>query len=263
MKQTLGDIKLNVLKIGDDMAEPNFFDMKKTLDGSKIDFDPSKINIKEIKAKMEEARKQQNREKKDDYDESVLTPTERRAFRYMLDYSEKMFNDLKEVSYRFVEIKDLEPYDLFKLTDKCSIQCRLRLTSFHGSISSRTQEELSRITNRRIFWASISAFNGIWRQLEKPDSSAGVSAARGHQAYNAGRPGTAEDHLGIKGYDEEKGDHEAGAQGGEEETQGDAAQQQITHVKGNEKAQMLLTMNVGEGSVGQFLKLLLSSCGSF
>ncbi|RPI96423.1 MAG: hypothetical protein EHM32_03165 [Spirochaetales bacterium] len=86
MKNKLADIKLNVLKIGDDLAEPNFFEMKKTLEFSKIDFDPSSVNIKEIKKKMAEAG--------GEADDSVLLPKERRAYRYLLDFSERMFNDL-------------------------------------------------------------------------------------------------------------------------------------------------------------------------
>lgn len=138
MKNKLGDIKLNVLKIGDDLAEPNFFEMKKTLEFSKIDFDPSSVNIKEIKKKMADAG--------GEGDESVLSPKERRAYRYLLDFSERMFNDLREVSQRFVEIKDLEPYELFKLTDEMLDQIETAVDELSRiDLSARTQEERERL----------------------------------------------------------------------------------------------------------------------
>lgn len=258
MKQTLGDIKLNVLKIGDDMAEPNFFDMKKTLDGSKIDFDPSKINIKEIKAKMEEARKQQNREKKDDYDESVLTPTERRAFRYMLDYSEKMFNDLKEVSYRFVEIKDLEPYDLFKLTDEMLDSMQTAVDELSRiDFSSRTQEELSRIYKQAYFLGEY-----LELLMEYGDNSKNPILLRVYQQLAAIKrtmledPGLLKIISGIKGYDEEKETMKLARKEVKKKLKEMQLSSKSLTSKEMRKAQMLLTMDIGEGSVGQFLKLL-------
>ncbi|MGQ9844268.1 MAG: hypothetical protein ACUVRK_12005, partial [Spirochaetota bacterium] len=108
MKDKLGDIKLNILKIGRDLAEPDYFEMKKTFDANKIKFDPTALNIKEIQQKMEKSKD----------GEEALSPLQKRAYRFILEYSETMFKDLKEISHRFVEIPDLDPSSLYELTDE-------------------------------------------------------------------------------------------------------------------------------------------------
>ncbi|HQP49703.1 MAG TPA: hypothetical protein PKX12_13305, partial [Spirochaetota bacterium] len=107
LKEKLGDVKLNVLKIGKDLVEANFYDIQQMVSHNNLDFDPSRLNINDIKRKMEKSD-----------DETVLSVSERRAYRGLLDYSERVFQDLKEVANRFIEIPDLEPSRLFELTDE-------------------------------------------------------------------------------------------------------------------------------------------------
>ncbi len=52
MKEQLKDIKLNILKIGLDLAEPNGYEIKHFLSESGYDFDPFSISIKDIKKKL-------------------------------------------------------------------------------------------------------------------------------------------------------------------------------------------------------------------
>ena len=104
----LGEIKLNILKIGRDLAEPDFFEKQKTVKSTSIDFDISKATIDDIRKKISDS----------DSGLTPLSPTVRRAFNYILDHSEKMFQDLRDVSHRFIEIQDLDSSDLFKLTDE-------------------------------------------------------------------------------------------------------------------------------------------------
>ena len=51
LAKTLKDIKLNILKIGRDLAEPNYFEMKKMLSGKGFDFDPQTVNLNDIRKK--------------------------------------------------------------------------------------------------------------------------------------------------------------------------------------------------------------------
>jgi hypothetical protein len=249
MKRKLGAIKLNVLKVGDELAEPNFFEMKKTLDHSKIDFDPGSVNIKEIKKKMGEARD----------DESVLTPMEKRAYRYLLEYSERMFNELKEVSYRFVEIKDLEPNDLFRLTDDMLDSIETAVDELaRVDFSLRGQEELSKLYKQAYF---LSQYLDLL--MDYGGNSKNPILQRAHQQLSNIRrrmlqePALFDIIAATKDFDEKKETMKLARK----EVKKKLKEMQLTSkalTAGEmKKAQMLLTMDVGEGSAGQILKLLL------
>jgi hypothetical protein len=249
MKRKLGPIKLNVLKVGDELAEPNFFEMKKTLDHSKIEFDPGSVNIKEIKKKMGEARD----------DESVLTPMEKRAYRYLLEYSERMFNELKEVSYRFVEIKDLEPNDLFRLTDDMLDSIETAVDELaRVDFSRRGQEELSKLYKQAYF---LSQYLDLL--MDYGGNSKNPILQRAHQQLSNIRrrmlqePALFDIIAATKDFDEKKETMKLARK----EVKKKLKEMQLTSkalTSGEmKKAQMLLTMDVGEGSAGQILKLLL------
>lgn len=249
MKRKLGDIKLNVLKIGDDLAEPNFFDMKKTLDYSKIDFDPSSINIKEIKKKMAET---------GEADERVLTPTERRAYRFMLDYSEKMFNDLKGVSHRFVEIKDLEPYDLFKLTDEILDSIETAVDGLSRiDLRDRTQEELKRLYKQAYFLGQyielLMEYGGNSKNPVLINAKQQLEAIKQNMLKD---PSLLDMVLRVGKYDEKKETMKLARKEVKKKLKEMQLSSKTLSTQEMKKAQMLLMMDVGEGSMGQIFKLL-------
>ena len=110
LKIDLGDIKLNVLKIGDEIPEPDFYDIESGLANEKLNFDPNAINIRDIQKKV--------MENKDSMDEGRMSITEKRIYRYIFDFSNKMFKDLKDVSHKYIEISDLDPSNLYTVTDE-------------------------------------------------------------------------------------------------------------------------------------------------
>lgn len=251
MKNKLADIKLNVLKIGDDLAEPNFFEMKKTLEFSKIDFDPSSVNIKEIKKKMAEAG--------GEGDDSVLSPKERRAYRYLLDFSERMFNDLREVSQRFVEIKDLEPYELFKLTDEMLDSIETAVDELYRiDLEVRTQEERERLYKQAYFLGQylelLMEYGGNNRNPILQRADARVREIKQRMLED---PGLLKIIQSMKGYDEDKETMKLARKEVKKKLKEMQLQSRTLTTSEMKKAQMLLTMDVGEGSVGQFLKLIL------
>lgn len=251
MKNKLADIKLNVLKIGDDLAEPNFFEMKKTLEFSKIDFDPSSVNIKEIKKKMAEAG--------GEGDDSVLSPKERRAYRYLLDFSERMFNDLREVSQRFVEIKDLEPYELFKLTDEMLDSIETAVDELYRiDLEARTQEERERLYKQAYFLGQylelLMEYGGNNRNPILQRADARVREIKQRMLED---PGLLKMIQSMKGYDEDKETMKLARKEVKKKLKEMQLQSRTLTTSEMKKAQMLLTMDVGEGSVGQFLKLIL------
>lgn len=251
MKNKLADIKLNVLKIGDDLAEPNFFEMKKTLEFSKIDFDPSSVNIKEIKKKMAEAG--------GEGDDSVLSPKERRAYRYLLDFSERMFNDLREVSQRFVEIKDLEPYELFKLTDEMLDSIETAVDELYRiDLEARTQEERERLYKQAYFLGQylelLMEYGGNNKNPILQRADARVREIKQRMLED---PGLLKIIQAMKGYDEDKETMKLARKEVKKKLKEMQLQSRTLTTSEMKKAQMLLTMDVGEGSVGQFLKLIL------
>lgn len=249
IKNKLKDIKLNILKVGDDLAEPNFFDLKKTLDYSKIDFDPSSVNIKEIKKKVNV----------DGKEETALSPNERRAYRFLLDYSEKMFSDLKEVSYRFVEIKDLETYDMFKITDEILDSIETAVDEFSRlDLRHKTQIELERLYKRAYFLNQylelLMDYGGNEKNPILQRAYNKLSAIREKMLEN---PGLYDIVYRTGKYDEKKNTMKLAKKEVKKNLKEMKLSSKTLTTAEMKKAQMLLTMDVGEGSGGQFLKLLL------
>ncbi len=100
MKEKLKDIKLNFLKIGLDLAEPNGYEVKHILSEAGYNFDPFSINIKDIKKKLESSE-----------EVSSLSRQEQKIYEYMLKCSEDIMKDMKSISHRFIEIDDIQPSD--------------------------------------------------------------------------------------------------------------------------------------------------------
>ncbi len=108
---SLKDIKLNILKIGRDMPEPNYYDMKSALAKKNINFDPQSVNLNEIKKKMAVPNRASLPESE------RPTYLEERLYQYLLECSDEITKTLREVARKFIEIDDLKKTDLFVLDD--------------------------------------------------------------------------------------------------------------------------------------------------
>lgn len=102
LKTFLKDTRLNILKIGRDLAEPNYYEMKKVLSRKGFDFDPQSISLNDIQKKKINS----------DKDEK-LTPLEDRIYQYILDCSNALTDQLREVANKFIEIDDIDKNNLF------------------------------------------------------------------------------------------------------------------------------------------------------
>ncbi len=103
----LGDIKLNVLKIGDEIAKPDLMEMETHLKNQNVQIYGDTMDIRTIKRKMDEYKATGN--------DSGLTFAEKTAFRRIMDSSDKMFNDLKEVANKYIQINDLNTELLYNV----------------------------------------------------------------------------------------------------------------------------------------------------
>ncbi len=105
----LNDIKLNILKIGRDLAEPNYFDLENVLARKGYNFDPQSVSLNEIKDKMDLLKKEG--------EEAKLNYDEKNIYRYILECSDEITNNLKEATTKFIEIDDLKTDELYTLND--------------------------------------------------------------------------------------------------------------------------------------------------
>ena len=122
LKIKLGDIKLNVLKIGDDIAMPELTEMESHLKKENILLQPSVLDIRDIKKKMADFESKKPG--------AVLSPGERKAYQKILDSSGKIFRDLKEVAAKYIEIGDLNTEVLFKIGPEQIEHIRFTLERF-------------------------------------------------------------------------------------------------------------------------------------
>ncbi|MCX8124710.1 MAG: hypothetical protein N3F66_11210 [Spirochaetes bacterium] len=247
MKEKLGDIKLNILKIGRDLAEPDYFEMKKTFDANKIKFDPTALNIKEIQQKMEKSQE----------GEEALTPLQKRAYRYILEYSETMFKDLKEISHRFVEIPDLDPSSLYELTDEKLDAIETAVDDFSRiDFDTKTLEERKKLFKQAYFLSQYvslllenkkNATNPILKRcaykLQKITQDILADPSLLQLVMETGRFSDKETLKLSKKQLKEK-------------LKEMKMSQTPLSTEDIRKAQMLLTSDLGEGNIGQFLRVL-------
>ncbi|MBP8987465.1 MAG: hypothetical protein KBG92_06655 [Spirochaetes bacterium] len=246
LKEKLGDIKLNILKVGRDLAEPDYFEMKKTFDANKMKFDPTALNIKEIQHKMDKSQ-----------EEEALSPLQKRAYRYILEYSETMFKDLKEVSHRFVEIPDLDPSSLYELTDEKLDAIETAVDDFSRiDYNTKTLEERKKLFKQAYFLSQYvtlllenkkNSSNPILKncayKLKKITQTILADPSLLQMVMETGRF-TDKDtlKLSMKQLKEKLKEMKM--------SQTPLSAEEIR------KAQMLLTSDLGEGNIGQFLRVL-------
>ena len=108
MAQKLGNIKLHVLKIGDEVPEPDFYEMELALSSENIDFAPSSINFNEAREYL----------LKNAGDKSVQAMNYEKVVRLWVEQSDKMLGDLRRISRKFIQVGDLKSDTVFDISEK-------------------------------------------------------------------------------------------------------------------------------------------------
>ncbi len=151
MKEELKDIKLNILKIGRDLAEPDNYQIKKLLTDAGYDFDPFSVSIKEIKKKLSNDGGRENIK--------PLTNVEQRIFKYMLECSEKIISDIKKISFRFIEIDDINSSSLIELSEETAKFIETAVKELKNTdLSDKTIQERSIIYKKVYFLSQYIEF---------------------------------------------------------------------------------------------------------
>ena len=248
MMEKLGDIKLNVLKIGGDLIEGSTYDLKELMDKNRIDFNPEKVSFSDIQKKMSDR----------DSDESKLSMNERRAYRFLLDYSDSIFADLKDICRRFIEIPDLDKTKLFALTEETldyienSSDMFLRMDT-----AGVNADDLATIYKKAYFLNEYIDF-----LMEYGGNKSNPILLKSRDKLMSFRKKLLENpdvHLIITkagAFDEDKKLMKLSRK--EMRRQMKEMQFQQKNLKSSDikKAQIMLTMDVGEGSMGQLFMLL-------
>lgn len=110
LKKKLGNIKLNVLKIGNEFPKPDNRKLLKIFKEKEIDFDPSLVDIDEIRDQLKIC--DDNKSNK-----CELTPKVKRAYRIILGEAEDIFSEIRLLSNKFIEIDDVNQKEKVELTD--------------------------------------------------------------------------------------------------------------------------------------------------
>jgi hypothetical protein len=139
LRVKLGDIKLNVLKIGHDIPKPELSEIEDQLKREHIRVHADTVDIRSIKKRVE------NQEI--DTESGGLTRGERQAFGNIMLASDQLFRDLKEISHKYIEIADLNTAVLYHLDQERLEHIRFTLERF----SVIDLKELTILEKKKLF----------------------------------------------------------------------------------------------------------------
>ncbi len=246
--EKLGDIKLNMLKIGGDLIEGSIYDLKEVMNKNRIDFNPESVSLSDIRKKMSD----------NNADEASLTMNERRAYRFLLDYSDQIVIDLKEVCRRFIEIPDLDKSKLFTLTEENLDFIEHSSDMFlRQDTAGKTAEDLVAMYKKAYFLSEYIDF-----LMEYGSNSTNPILLKSRDRLAIFRQKLLEDpevHLIITkagAFDDDKKLMKLSRKEMRKRMKEMQFQQKNLKASDIKKAQVMLTMDVGEGSMGQFFMLI-------
>ncbi len=134
LKNKLGDIKLNILKIGDEYPDLDYGKLVKLFENEGISFDPLTVDIMKI------------REKLNLHEEGTtkLPLKTRRIYKMILDDAEDMFSEIRSLSKTFIEIGDLNVKYKAKLTDETLNGLKEAVSNLRDELSNHKDIEFTK-----------------------------------------------------------------------------------------------------------------------
>ena len=249
---SLKDIKLNILKIGRDMPEPNYYDMKKVLSKKGFDYDPQSVNLNDIKKKMSDP----NKDKLPDNQKA--TYLEERIYQYLLDCSDEITKNLREVARKFIEIDDLKKTDLFTLDDDTLYFIEKSVSSFNMiEIAKKNLNERTVIYKKIYFLHQYVEF--LMDALEKENPV----LTKAHKELTAIKQEMLSDPFlykivtRISGFEEDKKFMKATKKEVKKKKKELKKQNRIPTNAELEKAKLILSMDIGgEGNLWVLIRLI-------
>lgn len=147
LRESLKGIRLNIFKIGRDLADPDRNVVKKFLSEAGLDYvDPFSLTIGEIKSML--------LNEGDVFRGKGVSPIDKKICSIFLNCSEKIIDDIKTISYRFIEIDDLQPNDIPVINDDTIDLVNDALNELtHNDIKNMTTHEMA-IQYKKAFFLS-------------------------------------------------------------------------------------------------------------
>jgi hypothetical protein len=250
MRKRLGSIRLNVMKIGDELAEADYYELKRNLDHDNVDFDPTSVNLKNIKKKMDE------RDPGNPGDELPLAV--QRAYRLVLDHSENVFKDLREISHKYIEIADLKHDGLFIPSDEHVQNIKDTVERFLSFDFMKLSIEQRQKAYKKVYF-----FCQYLQQLIQADEKHRDTLQWSLEKLNEIKQRMLKDMellftiRKVKELDDDKKLMKLAKKEARKLMKQMQLENRKLSIREMKKAQVLLTMDVGEGSMGQFILLLL------
>ncbi|MFH0974885.1 MAG: hypothetical protein V1874_03785 [Spirochaetota bacterium] len=249
MKEKLKGIKLNILKIGQDMAEPNGYEIKRVLAEAGHDFNPFSISLKEIKNKFNNPDNARN-----------ISQAEHVVYKYMLECSDKIIRDIKEISHKFIEIEDIQSAYTEYMNKDASIFVEKAIDELMNiNMDDKTLEELSIIYKKAFFLSQYIEF--LLKTDKMKDNSKLIEASQelfSLKQTMLANPNLLDIIMRNKGFEDDKQVTKAAKKAAKENMNELLNQKKALSKNDIKNAKMIFTMggHGGTGSPGQLLYVL-------
>ncbi len=250
MRVKLGDIKLSVLKVGKDVAEPDFYDIEAYFKREGIPYDPNTMDIRNVQRKLARA---------ESGDEEVtLTTTEKRALRFISDASEKMFKDLRDIANNYIEIEDLDCSNLYEVDEETLAYIKATVMGFDmvdlSELEIPDKEKLYKHVNFMSQYVQMLMDNGNEENQVLRFVTEKLSQIKQKMLKD---PYLLFTFLQVKELNEDRKMMKLAKKEARQALKNMKLENRKLSVKEMREGQLLLTMDVGEGSMGQFFRFLL------
>ena len=191
-------------------------------------------------------------------EKSEIPLAQQRAYRLILDFSEKLFKDLREVSYRFIEIGDFNPDGMYELSDE-SIE---NIKKTINTLRKQGIRDLSLHDKERIYKQVYFLMQYLESILQNDSTHEGeikgmLDGLGTFKKELFKDPELIFSLMEVDTFDEDKKALKLAKKDARKMMKQMMMDKENISLKELKQAQMLFTFDVGEGSAGQFFLVLL------
>jgi hypothetical protein len=150
LKTKLGSIKLNTLKIGDDKTDPDLSVMVEMLKQDNINIDSLYSEMDKVKDSGRKTKEQSN----SGFQKESISPKEAMLRRVIQKFQSKLDRDLNEVSFRYFDIKDLDPSLLYIITPEQEAGILRAINDLEECVKISTDQDDKVILYKKVYFFS-------------------------------------------------------------------------------------------------------------
>ena len=150
LKHKLGSIKLNTLKIGDDKTDPDLSVMVEMLRQDNVDIETLYSDMDRVK----DAERKPIEHGKNGFKKEPVSHKEIMLRRVIQKYHSKLDQDLNDISYRYFDIKDLDPSTLYCLTPEQEAGILRAIDDLEESVKITTDQNDKVVLYKKVYFLS-------------------------------------------------------------------------------------------------------------